>query len=457
MYKKLFRYGFAVYFILLVFAIVFYKERTIFLDIAYHLFYIVKNNGFAIQAYRFGAVFTQAFPVAGVKLSLPLESIMLMYSAGFIIYYTTCYWVCGTVLKQYEIALVLLLFNIMLVSKTFFWMQAELPQGCAFMLVMFAMLKSTALSGKDKGKLIMLLPVILMAVSFHPIIWIPAFFVIAFYSVNLQHVADRRLFWAGSILFIILFYVKTKVFVNSYDDVALSQRRNMLYLFPNWINLASNRILLQDCMGKFIWLPVSLLLISGVYIMQRKWLQWVLVCGALGAYLLLINTTYPHGNTADFYIENLYLPAAIILGLPLVYDVFPVLEKRKLLLPVFLLIIVSGLGRIYMSHHHYTERINWERKFLAQHKDEKLLVAATKPMLDTLTMTWGSPYEFWLLSTTEYDKTASIVITDDIEGIEHAHWERIYFVTPWEIIPYTDVPDKYFKLTDTVSRYRVVK
>jgi hypothetical protein len=457
LYKRLYRYGFVVYLLLLVFAIVFYVERTIFLDIAYHLFSIVKNNGFAIQAFRFGAAFTQAFPVAGVKLSLPLESIMLMYSAGFIIYYTACYWICGSVLKQYEIAIVLLLFNIMLVSKTFFWMQAELPQGCAFMLAMFAMLKSTALSGKDKGKLIMLLPVILMAVSFHPIIWIPAFFVIAYFSLNTQYLVDKRLFWAGSILFIILFYVKTKVFVNPYDAVAISQRDNMLRLFPNWVNLASNRILLANFLGKFIWMPVSVLLISGVYIMQRKWLQLVLVGGALGSYLLLINTTYPHDNTPEFYIENLYLPVALILGLPLVYDVFPVLEKRKLLLPVFLLIILSGLGRIYMSHHHYAERVNWERKFLAQHKDEKLLVAATKPMLDTLTMTWGTPYEFWLLSTTEHNKTASIVITDNIEGIEYTHWERMSFVTQWGVFPYTELPARYFIFTDTVNRYRVIK
>lgn len=457
MYKKLYRYGFAVYFILLVFAILFYKERTIFLDIAYHLFYIIKNNGFAIQAYRFGAVFTQAFPVAGVKLSLPLESIMLMYSAGFIVFYTACYWVCGSVLKQYEIAIVLLLFNIMLVSKTFFWMQAELPQGCAFMLVMFAMLKSTALSGEDKGKLLMLLPVILMAVSFHPIIWIPACFVIAYFTVNTQYLVDKRVFWAGSILFIILFYVKAKVFTNPYDAVAAGQRSNMLRLFPNWINLASNRILLANFLGKFIWMPVSFLLVAGVHIKQRKWIQLMLVAGASGAYLLLVNTTYPHDNTPEFYIENLYLPVALILGLPLVFDVFPVLEKRKLLLPVFLLIICTGLGRIYMSRDHYTERINWERKFLAEHKDEKLLIAATQPMLDTLTMTWGTPFEFWLLSTTEYNKTASIVISEDAKKLDYVQDKTTSFLGPWELVPYNQLPGKYFILTDTVNGYRLVK
>lgn len=457
MYKRLYRYGFVVYLLLLVFAIVFYVERTIFLDIAYHLFYIVKNNGFAIQAFRFGAVFTQAFPVAGVKLSLPLEAIMLMYSAGFVIYYTACYWVCGAVLKQYEIAIVLLLFNILLVTKTFFWMQAELPQGCAFMLVMFAMLKSTAFSRNDSVKLVMLLPVILLAVSFHPIIWIPAFFVIGYFTLNLLHVADKRLFWAGSILFIILFYVKTKVFTNPYDAVAAGQRSNMLRLFPNWINLASNRILLENFLGKFIWMPLSFLLIAGVYTMQRKWLQLLLASGVSGAYLLLVNTTYPHDNTPDFYIENLYLPVAIILGLPLVYDVFPVLEKRKLLIPVFLLITGMGLTRIYMAHDSYTARVNWERKYLATHKDEKLLVAATKPMLDTLTMTWGTPFEFWLLSTTEYGKTASIVISEDVDALTYALDKTTSFLGPWELVPYNQLPENYFILTDTVNGYRLVK
>lgn len=457
MYKKLYRYGFAVYLILLVFAIVFYKERTIFMDIAYHLFYMLKNNGFAIQAYRFGAVFTQVFPVIGSKLSLPLDGIMLMYSAGFIIYYTACYWVCGSVLKQYEIALALLLFNIMLVSKTFFWMQAELPQGCTFLLVMFAMFKSTSFSGKHKIKLVMLLPVILLAVSFHPIIWIPAFFIIGYFTINTQYLVDKRLFWISSVLFVILFYVKAKVFTNPYDAVAAGQRSNMLRLFPNWINLASNRILLANFLGKFVWMPVSFLLVAGVYVMRRQWLQLMLVTGVLGAYLLLVNTTYPHDNTPEFYIENLYLPVALILGIPLVFDVFPLLEKRKLLLPVFLLITLSGLGRIYMSHYHYTERVNWERNFLAQHKDEKLLVAATQPMLDTLTMTWGTPFEFWLLSTTEHNKTSSIVISEDVYALTYALEKTSSFLGPWELVPYNQLPAKYFILSDTVNGYRLVK
>ena len=51
--NKVLIFGTIVYTMQLVSAGVFYKERTIFTDIAFHLFQIIKNENFAIQNISF--------------------------------------------------------------------------------------------------------------------------------------------------------------------------------------------------------------------------------------------------------------------------------------------------------------------------------------------------------------------------------------------------------------------
>ncbi len=454
MHKKLYQYGFVVYALLFVMATLFYRERTIFVDIAYHLFSITREGSFAFQNYRYGAAFTQLFPLTGYKLNLPLDTIMFMYSVGFVFYYVTCYWICGTILKQYSIALTLLLSQVLFVTDTFYWIQSELPQGLAMLMVMTALLLST---GAHQGlKLAISAAVVLFAVFFHPLLWIPATFIFLYFAINREAPASKLIFFGGFVLFFLAFYLRQRLLTAEYDRNAMKGADNFLELFP-WTNIATNRVFLRDCLGKFVWIPVSLVAVSSLYIYQRKWLSLLLVIAFSGAYVLLVNTTFSNDMPAGFYMENLYLPLGVMLALPLVFDISPALQKRRLVLPMFGLVAATALIRMYLAHDTYTTRLNWQRNFLEQHAGEKLLVAATPPMMDTLIMTWGTPYEFWLLSTTERDSTASIVITDNIEGIEYTHWERMSFVTQWNVVPYTELPVKYFKLADTVNRYKVIK
>ncbi len=64
--------GIITYAILLLFSVFFFKERTVFLDVAFHIFQIVKTGDFTIQAGRFGAALTQIFPLASAKVGLPI-------------------------------------------------------------------------------------------------------------------------------------------------------------------------------------------------------------------------------------------------------------------------------------------------------------------------------------------------------------------------------------------------
>src|SRR6185503_3183543 len=104
-YKKIFFLGIIGYCVLLFFSLLFYKERTFFIDIAFHIFSIVTSGGLAIQNFRLGAIFTQLFPLLALKMNCSLAGIAITYSVGFILFYFICYLICGLVCKNYRIAL----------------------------------------------------------------------------------------------------------------------------------------------------------------------------------------------------------------------------------------------------------------------------------------------------------------------------------------------------------------
>ena len=72
-------------------------------------------------------------------------------------------------------------------------------------------------------------------------------------------------------------------------------------------------------------------------------------------------------------------------------------------------------------------------------------------------MAWGTPYEFWLLSTTEQGTTASIIIDDKPELRPWAALLRKSLVVNWGIFPYSELNPKYFHFTDTTTGYEIIK
>ncbi len=65
--------------------------------------------------------------------------------------------------------------------------------------------------------------------------------------------------------------------------------------------------------------------------------------------------------------------------------------------------------------------------------DKKLAVYETCVPLDILILTWATPYEFWLLSTTERQKTASILVIENLPQYEWAIPPNKGIDSEWEM------------------------
>lgn len=449
--KLIFRTGLVTYAVLAILAIVFYLERTAFLDISYHLFYIIKDGTFAIQNNRFGAFVTQLFPLIGSKIGLPLSALMKLYSVGFVLYYFAIFFIISKVLRSYRYALVMLLFSTLMVTDTFYWIQSEFPQGLAFMILYFALLDSAHLRGLfHKWQVYPVLAIMIVTlVFFHPLLIFPFLFSSVF--LYLEDKSFRKILKASSLFYVLLYIVKAIFFKTVYESNATSGVDNFIRLFPNYLSLTSNKQFLHEILSKYYLLILMLFGMLWYYFrqMQREYLyKAILILMFFTGYLLLVNVSFPNG-TDSFYLENLYLPLSLFIIIPFVYDI-RMSQKNYLIL----LILVLGIRIVQMgmTHEFYTDRIEWLESYINETKDydqKKIIVSENHFPKNTLLMSWATPYEFWLLSTISGGETRSIMITDDVAGVE---WTRGYnnkFVTKWGAFDYNELPAKYFNFKDT--------
>lgn len=451
--KVLFWLGSATYTALAVLACVFYLERTVFIDIAFHLFYILKDGALAIQNNRFGAVFTQIFPLLAAKAELPLAQVMMAYSLGFVAYYATVFFLCLRLSRPH--ALMLLLYNVLMVTDTFYWIQSELSQGVALTLLWWALASRYARPEQMPIWAAGSMPILLLFVVFcHPLLPLVFVFLGLFHLAHRDFSVHKKLIFTSLITFSGFMVVKLYFFKTQYDTEAGERLSN----FTKASHMFDTRVWGQfgdQLLHHYYLLLMLLPLVTFWYIRRKAWSKLALSLGFFAAYLLLVNTSYPEG-AEPFYLENLYLPLSIFLVVPLVLDVLPSPQYSNRW-------VTAALGAVlflrvaHIGHHHeaYTARLDWERRFLQNIPEDKLLFSNIIAPMDTMMMTWGTGYEFWLLSTVEEEHTRSILIDDNPQQFGWAMDNPRLFLTKWGAFKYTELPQRYFIFRDTVRRYEV--
>jgi hypothetical protein len=441
--------GFIAFAGLALLSLAFYKERMIFSDASFYLFTMVKDNGFAIFHNRFIAVIPQLLPSLAVKLSLTLQTIMVLYSLSFILYAAFLYVICGSFLKDKRHALVILMIQFLITADTFYWTLSELPLGLILMVCLFSLLS------QKQNKiflcwvvLIVLMPVLAFS---HPFILLPFSFSVFYYWQRGE--LPKSMLVGATALLIAILLGKAFFFYDPYDKGSLGGLRNFISLFPDYFGTYSNKQFLKDTLGKYVWIPVSLISIATIYWRKGEWKLLILVIGYNVATILFINVCFPFENTPSFYRENLYLTVGLYLGLPLVDTVLPALHRRSIGAVLLLLIAATGMIRIYHHHIPFTQRLGYLRGILSKYKREKVIIPESTQHLSRLKLTWGSPFELWLLSTTDHGYTASIVITDNPAPLVASKDNTKIWMNAWAPTPYELLPPRYFILGDTVTGY----
>ncbi|MEL6926968.1 MAG: hypothetical protein AAFO94_23215, partial [Bacteroidota bacterium] len=85
--KWIARLGYAVLLALLLLSIVFYLERSLFTDVAFQTFHLIRTETPKAQVYRFGAILMHLLPWLAIQLSLPLKWVLLFFSISWPLFY----------------------------------------------------------------------------------------------------------------------------------------------------------------------------------------------------------------------------------------------------------------------------------------------------------------------------------------------------------------------------------
>lgn len=448
---------------LIVLAMVFFLERMTNLDMAFQTFLILKSQNVAIQSGRFGAAVTQFWPWAAQALGLPLKAVLMAYSLGHVLWPTFLAIWCWRI-GQWRWALAIGMVATLLTTHSFYWL-SEMPQGLVFLCAIFAWMHA-------KGSLTafrwwqgpLWLAALWTAFYFHPLILYALTFLSLFFSLDQEKPRKWVMLHLSALgVFVGLAILKYKVLkLDWYDAVAIKRQEAFGKLWPNWLDLESNWKFLEWTMTDYWLLWIVVLANFGYFIRKQLWAKALLVsCWPLG-FVLLVNVPFYEAVGQQFYMENLYLPLAVFASIPLIFEVFrgqnsnfPLTRNGVILLGI---IFAINLLRITYAHHPWTERMQWEQDFLTKTSagpQRKILLSEKIVPMDKLKMSWGSPYEFLMLSSLEHpDSARCILISDAPERYDTLLTRRNLFLGTFKNYPLDEIPGTYFNVRDTSGYVR---
>ena len=170
---------------LFVMALLFYLERTIFVDPCYAVFNILYYRDYIVEAGRTAAVFPQTLALLAVKLELPLKVILGIYSISFILLYYLVFLVIAYGFKLDRLALAVPLVMMLGVKYSFFWISTETHQALVYTILFYAFL-SWSLSFKPgvlfwSIRLIVATGILFLCFYSHPVSLFTVLFVLGFF------------------------------------------------------------------------------------------------------------------------------------------------------------------------------------------------------------------------------------------------------------------------------------
>ncbi len=445
--------------LLLAGSVYYFRQRMLFADGAFMTFNLLNEGRFLIQEHRYGAFVTQAIPLLGGWLYLPLSLILLLYSAGFQLFYLTVGLLLLYRLRQPALAVLLVCYLTVFASDVFFWPNNEVHQGVAWMLLSLGLLLQPA--ARPGLHYTFLAATAFLALFSHFLVALPFLFLLLYF------LADGRLlhlgrFSKGVLLagFAALFGFKYWLGLQGWYDgpklegVKQLSAERVLNAFQSGQLQSMGPRLLTD----YWWAPLLLLVGLTALIFARKWAQLLLTIFFVLLTVVLLATVYPDGfdRSLLFYMESEWMVLGVIAATPFVLEVLPQLKRVQL--TFFLLLLgATRLWSMEQSADLFTRRMETIQSInrqLHQQGIHKALVVKDLPTAPLFLAEWGVPVESLLSS--RLDGHQPQVTFRLVEAGETPISGTDSFQTSFRTLHQQELNGLYFQ-TDTTQGYKVVR
>ncbi len=449
--------------VLLVMAVVFFKERMLYIDAPHMLFRIINDGHIHIEEHRYGSFISQFFPWLGVRLHLPLRSLMMFYSTGFYVFYLAVGLLLVYKYRNYGLAILLGLYLTVFVSDTYYWPNNEVHQGIAWLLLAFAVCLSARAQRLPLPVQVLLFSALFfLAIWTHPLVMLAAVYLWFFYIAGGQVSALTK---HQAILFsVILVGLSIVKFYqgmhHGYDSSKIEtltgfdfHRLKAIFTSPQF------HFFVKGCTTRYFFLPVLFLAGLAGLLLDKKYLLFVWTVLFSAGYLFLTCATY-WDFTLRSFMESEYMPLVIICCAPFVYYVLPKM-KPAVGLTVLGLVYLLRLVFIIMAAAPFTNRVELLDSMNEKMKQKNLTkIIITKPLppgIDSaLIWNWGAPVESIFLSALKGERpmrTFIFLSRDDMRFFNTA--ARDTLLGSWEKRAAANINSRYVAI-DTTTSYKVM-
>ncbi len=443
--------GYSTWLVLLIFSIVFYRERAFFMDAGFQLFNLINEQKIQVYHYRFVTAVPQVIPFLLMKMSAPFWALAMGFSAAYLLFYFAIWHLLVRYLRCEGLGWALLSLPTLMTFDGFYHIQSEFNLGLALLLLAFGVvLRNARLDAVWQWAL--LLPLAATVGFSHKLSIIFTVFLWVFFLLKIKELRHWRY---GLVLgvFMVATGIKSLFFTNWYEAAKQAEFAvNLEHHLPRLWAIPANTIFLERCLSYYYLLPIVLGVVSVFYLRKKEWLRLGMVWSFSLGYLLLYNIADPQAQYR-FYSEVSYLPVTIFVSVPFFFDVLPGMKRsgRFANLPdvryIIIAVLLLRLATIAWNHRTVATQFAWIEQQVARPGNRFLLQEDLAP-LDTVMMTWGVPFTAMHLSALESpDSAKTLLILPDFQWFEDKMGQEDVFFSPFhKVLEKGDLNQKYYRL-----------
>lgn len=388
---------------MVIFSVVMYKERILFLDAPYYAFQIIINEDFFIAHHRYINYLNQWLPLLAIKLGLPLKWVLMLFSFSFALFYYVIFFVVGHTMKNHRAALMLGL-ALLMSSRLKHYMAVTENTNTVAMAFLYIGWITQASFWRGKLELRSLgiaLGLLLLCMGGHPIIYIPLLAVTAFFVVLHRQLDNPRAYLLMGLVLVAVYLRSAVMPASGYEDgkmMLVDQAFNTLdqhwdawshYLRFSYIDRhfeASRILYILVVIGLVLRKRISAAIFSAISMLAM--IVVILVMCRLGDKVNYQET---------YHIYMGLLASMALLGLWMFWR-----KGSKWIIAAAFLVFSIQWVKLMQYGQEYTDRLHYLNGLTdraAQAGQQKTLYPTSKMEWDVVKIPWGVPFNTILYSS----------------------------------------------------------
>ena len=399
--------AFSVYFI---FSLVYFRERICFADTANMFFKIVQTGWFNIEAGRYPQVITQLLLVPAVKLGMPLNTLMLLYSISFPLFYLAVFAIVVHVYRNAKAGLLLIFALIGCIRMGFFHTGTETHQALAWAALFLAwLMDQTPQQGWKRFVVGALLA--MFCLHAHPVGLFLLVFCLGYFWITVKDLRRPEPYFFLVVIAVLSLYKVNTTETSSYEGMFLSRIGD----FPRLLlHLDDNRSLVYflQKFGSTFRVCRELFMIGLIWmILEKKFLKALYMVAFTVGFWLFTLLIY-HTGDSNLMMERAFMPLAFFVG----WMVFTQLHLSK---NKWINVAQGGLV-VYVFFQSFTfihkesgfmeDRFAYMEELHKNYGAQKICLSTREANMSKVVISWSYSLETLLYSTSKHGKPRSFTV-----------------------------------------------